>query len=259
MDPKTQTLSKIDSQRGVSVENLSRFQSVTQTDQNQNQIISAFAPHPYHLYSRLMRKIRFPVMLEEEFKEHVVPSNLLPQRDIVDILVNFGAVKGNLERFSSTPRTGALRRCCRFSTISNWFLYSGDKAEEFIMSVNTPIRLYGIRLYGYENCQYAVKLQVYPRATPSEKRCKEGYFTSTVRGTDGYHGYDVNLDCPLRIENDVEYNIEAVIKGPPSSYGKEGHSSIQCGKVKFNFKGEENSVFQNFAVGQFAEIIFFEL
>lgn len=244
-------------------ENMSRNQSVTQADQNQNQVLPSFVPHPSphvpQLYDRLIRKIRFPLMLEEEFKEHVVPTNLLPQQDVIDILVNFGAVKCNFDRFSSKPRNSPLRRCCRYPAVSHWFLYSGERAESFIMSVNSPIRLYGIRLYGNENCQYKVDLKVYPRSNPCNKQTKVGYYMSEVQGTGSYHGYDVKLDTAIRIENDVDYNIEAIIKGPPSAYGKEGHSSIDCGKVKFNFRGEENSVFQNFSVGQFAEIIFFEL
>lgn len=244
-------------------ENLSRIQSVTQADQNQNRALPSFLPNPSphvaQLYDRLMRKIRFPLMLEEEFKEHVIPTNLLPQQDVVDILVSFGAVECNIDRFSSKPRNSPLRRCRRYSTVSHWFLYSGERAETFIMSVNTPIRLYGLRLYGYENCQYKVDLRVYPRSNPCDKQTKVGYYMSDVQGTDSYHGYDIKLDTAIRIENDVEYNIDAIIKGPPSSYGKEGHSSVDCGKVKFTFRGEENSVFQNFSVGQFAEIIFFEL
>ncbi|XP_031559704.1 uncharacterized protein LOC116295851 [Actinia tenebrosa] len=244
-------------------ENMSRIQRVTHDNQNQNQAFPSFvprtSPHVAHLYDRLIRKIRFPLMLEEEFKKHVVPSKLLPQQDVIDILVNFGTVKRNLDRFSSKPRNNPLRRCSRYSTVSHWFLYSGERAESFIMSVNTPIRLHGIRLYGYENCQYKVELKVYPRSDPYNKQIAQGYYMSEVQGTDNYHGYDVKLDTAIRIENDVDYNIEATIKGPPSAYGKEGHSSVDCGKVKFNFRGEENSVFQNFSVGQFAEIIFFEL
>lgn len=234
-----------------------------QCDRNRNQLIIPSTTLSFtrlcDVTSRLLKTIRFPLMSEEDFKSHVIPSNLLSHQDIVDLLVNFGPVPNQLVKYPSTPRKGALRRCARFATVSRWFLYSGSQSESVIMSVNTPIKLYGIRLYGQENCHYRVKLNVYRREIPNEKHSKEGCYKSEIRGSDGYHGYDVVFDLPFRIENDADYAIDAVIAGPPSAYGKEAHRSLECGKVKLDFKGEENSLFQNFGVGQFAEVIFFEL
>lgn len=232
-------------------------------DQNQNQLIISSTTVSFarlcNVTNRLLRNVRFPLMSEEDFKHHVVPSNLLSHQDIVDLLVSFGPVPNKLEKYSSTPRKSALKRCSRFAVVSRWFLYSGSQSESVIMSVNTPIKLYGIRLYGNENCHYRLKLNVYPRENATEKHTIEGCFKSEMRGGDGYHGYDAVFDQPFRIENNADYVIQAVIAGPPSTYGKEACRSVECEKVKLEFKGEENSIFQNFGVGQFSEIIFFEL
>ncbi|EDO32375.1 predicted protein, partial [Nematostella vectensis] len=167
---------------------------------------------------RLMALIRFPLMKQSEFINQVVPSGFLSPDDVTQIMLGY-VTPQKACNFSSQPRSGPIKRCARFQSTERWFLYSGKRAETVAFTVSASVRLHGVRLYGDEHACYRVNLELFFTMSPEHKHTKNGCYNSELIQTDSYHGYDVKFDTPVMLKAEIEYQLSALIVGPPSCYG----------------------------------------
>ena len=65
------------------------------------------------------------------------------------------------------------------------------------------------------------------------------------------------FDRPVILEANKEYEVKSLIKGPPSWYGEDGQTPVECQGVQFTFRlfgGSSNGTNEN--SGQFPGILF---
>ena len=204
--------------------------------------------------------VRFPVMTEKEFANHVPDTEILTETELVKLFMYFNLGRQPGE-FSCIPR-GAIstniERCKRFSEISGtgcFWHYNRRAADVVIFKVmNTPVLLRGVRLFGYQKEKYSLILKV------NGKIVVENQFQTDELERDGYYGYDVVFEKPLQLLPKEECVIQAFIHGPKSLYGVSGREEVTCGKAIFRFIAKEEPQNGNngsaVGQGQFAEVLF---
>ena len=143
------------------------------------------------------------------------------------------------------------------SNSSKW-CYDVDSTDKLKFSVNKPIRLRGVELFGSIGNEYQVSLQV--NCTEPFTKClvtQSGNYASTARENSKYYGFDVLFDRPIHLEAYKYYELLSIIKGPLSWYGQRGQSSVECQGVLFTFKDPYDSRHRtNASCGQFPSLIF---
>ena len=212
------------------------------------------------LGEEIVKLLRFPTMSLEEFAQYVPASKVLDEEEVIRLFIYFNSPKLTRSDFCTNPRSGTLHRCSRFSASRRWFLYAESVPERVSFSVDTPVYFFGVRLFGSENSQYTVKLQIYENSTTNgEKACTEGAYSSDPEQTDDYYGFDVTLNKAVPLKKDTVYMVEALLSGPPSGYGSGGKTNVQCGDVTFTFMDDVSPVYSKCRAGQFAEILFFKV
>ena len=50
-----------------------------------------------------------------------------------------------------------------------------------------------------------------------------------------YYGIEVLFDHPVILKANKEYEVKSLITGPPSWYGGDGQTSVECRGVQFTF------------------------
>ena len=86
---------------------------------------------------------------------------------------------------------------------------------------------------------------------------RAGNYASEKSDTRAYYGFDVLFDRPVILEANKEYKVKSLIKGPPSWYGKDGQTPVECQGVQFTFRCSNDSSYGiNDIVGQFPGILF---
>lgn len=207
--------------------------------------------------SKLVNHIRFPLMSQREFAETVPQTNLLSKDDIINMFSFFSSVSNVDSRFSQKPRAGVLKRCCLFPEFRKWFMYSGSCPEYLTFSVNSSIRLNGVRMFGCESGKYSVFLEIYAHAEPTKiLASRKGIHECNSEVKDRYSGFDVVLDKPCLLKANTSYTIKVLLEGPPSCYGCHGYSVVECDGITFSLSRDNCPIFSRFRVGQFVEIIF---
>ena len=63
-----------------------------------------------------------------------------------------------------------------------------------------------------------------------------GNYTSEKSDTRAYYGFEVLFDHPVILEANKEYKVMSLIKGPPSWYGGNGQTLVECRGVQFTFR-----------------------
>ena len=221
--------------------------------QNQNFQIE----HGKQLYSQLVNEIRFPLMSQREFAEHVPRTKLLHKDDIINMFSYFCSASFVDVRFSQIPRGGTLTRCRLFPASRKWFMYSGSCPEYLTLTVSSPLRLYGVRMFGSESGKYSVTAEIYAQNNPMEiLATRKGIHVSENEMQNRYFGFDVFLDKPLLLEAGKPYTLKVLLNGPPSYYGCHGYSEVECDGKILTFSRDNCQVFSRFRAGQFAEVIF---
>ena len=169
------------------------------------------------LGEKIVKGIRFPVMTHEEFAIVVLDTKILTLDEVSDMFKWF-AVKGAqvgfpvLERGAST----GLERCFRFgSVVPGW---SNDGCSYLFFFVNKNILLHGVYLFGSEDNDYSVSLQILPMPGYAPVVSTEGTFSSLHNNSKNYWGFDVCFDRPVS-SKDTTYAFHAVISGPDSFGG----------------------------------------
>lgn len=219
------------------------------------------------LGEKIIRSIRFPVMEEREFVKFVLDREILTPKEAYNMMKYFNGVLSHPIEFVEKKRTGLLRRLCRFVSIANGLHYSTTYfrprrtisfVDSIVLSVDKEIELKSVRLFGSENNEYSVTLNVTDIAADLVLVTESGNFTSIpVQSAIGnYHGFDVVLKRAVTLLANENYCFEVRIDGPQSWYGTGGVSVSEHSGVVFSFKerhrtqtGERSNV----ADGQFAE------
>lgn len=185
----------------------------------------------------VVKLIRFPVMTQGEFAEHVAETKILTEPEIIEIFMQF-SLSRNPEKFSCIPRclnSENLLRCKRVQK-DLWQEYckSSPHYEEFTesisFSVNVPIVLGGISISGYPREKYTVKLKL------NYEVVSEGCFLSEKTG--GLEGFDIIFEQYHLMNPDIPCILEASIKGPRRIYGSQTQKELVSEKVHFRFSGQ---------------------
>ena len=209
------------------------------------------------LHWELVNQIRFPLMSQKEFAEHVPQTKLLVKEDIINMFSYFCSASDVAVRFSRKPRAGTLTRCRLFPESRKWFMYSGSCPEYLTLSVNSPVILCGVRMFGSESGKYSVSFDIYAQNKPDEiLRTKTGIHEPESELQNDYFGFDVFLDKPLMLKTGTPYTLKVLLNGPPSFYGCHGYSVVECDGKTFTFSRDNCPVFSCYRAGQFAEVIF---
>ena len=206
----------------------------------------------------ILTLVRFPVMTEKEFASHVPDTEILTETEIVKLFMYFNLGRQPGE-FSCVPRgknsKNQMQRCKRFSSRSGegcFWHYNRGAADSISFTVNAPVLIKGVRLFGYQKEKYLVNLKL------DGKTVVEGEFKTEEQEKCGYHGFDVTFEHPFQLLPEVPCTVEALIHGPKSVYGTSGKEEVNCGTVTFRFIATETPLGNSSTVsqGQFAEILF---
>ena len=206
------------------------------------------------LGERIVKALRFPVMSLEEFASVVVDSKILTYDEVADVIKCFGSVQKSSVVFPVIKRSGLsnkLVRCRRFHLVQfGWS--NGSPSLNF--SVDSNIQFHGVYLFGSKENSYTVTLKLLSGSTVLAST--DGAFSSVLNVSGGYYGFDVLFAKPILLNRSVVYSITAVISGPRSSYGINGHHTHNCLGVTFTFKNNATPSETNTTRGQFHEFIF---
>jgi len=215
----------------------------------------------------IVKNIRFPLMTQAQFAEKVPSSGLLCKDEIIELFMWFSSVSVSGLKFIKRPRKivspRVFSRCKRFPQVSHGWGYSSGISDGLVFSVDTPVFMGGVRLFGSRGCAYDVSLRlsslVHERnESGQELYVIEGSFMTDAEKTNGYYGFDVLFDPPVKLQHDVQYQICATISGTSSWYGSSGLGVVECDSVHFRFTSQTSPNGTNDSGGQFAEILFHE-
>ena len=214
------------------------------------------------LGERIVKAIRFPVMNQQEFADVVLDCDILTKDESFDLVKYFSSVLKFPVGFYEAIRPGSLQRMSRFGSTtkrSGW-PNSRDKRNLIVVSVNKPIKLYAVRLFGSENNEYSVTLKV-TNVIGVALATKTGDFTSQLVQceTGDYHGFDVAFEPPVALQAGFPYSLDASISGPPSWYEHGGLAYVEHAGVTFFFANTAGLVERRdttVSYGQFPEFVF---
>ena len=211
------------------------------------------------LGERIVKGIRFPVMQQREFADVVLDRGILTHKECFDLMKYFSSVLNVPVGFSEKKRASSskIHVMSRFRSLMNGWHYRSDYSDYVNLKVDKNIKLHAVRLFGSDNSEYSVTVQVYPLKNYVYVANQTGNFLSkNVHSEIGdFPGYEIVFEPPIALEANATYQIYAHINGLPSWYGKKGLSSVECSGVKLFFSnchGSKTSVEQ----GQFSEFVF---
>ena len=208
-------------------------------------------------YLHLVDQIRFPLMSPQEFADYVPKSQLLSKDDIINLFTYFFSTSCIDVRFSSKPRAGTLIRRRLFPSSRKWFVYSGFCPDFITLTVDSPMRFLGVRMFGSENGKYSVSMQLCVCRDRTEiLATKKEVYESESKISNEYFGFDVLFDEAVTLEARISYTLEVLLEGPPSFYGVHGFSEVELYGKTVSLYRDDCPVFSRFRAGQFAEIIF---
>ncbi|XP_068754677.1 BTB/POZ domain-containing protein 6-like [Montipora capricornis] len=214
----------------------------------------------------VVKKIRFPLMKEQEFATVVLDANILTLHEVVKLVKFFNsALVASAVGFPETKRSDlspVFRTCDRFNMVNRGQCWDYRGKKDFLtFSVNNNIKLHGMCLFGSINNDYHVKLVIKHLQTNYPVKTKTGNFRSQQMedkvGT--YFGFEIVFDTPLDVEKNTDYKIEALISGPSSGKGNNGRSLVDLSGVQFTFKGSAHYDISNgtcLSSGQFPRFVF---
>lgn len=170
---------------------------------------------------KLLTLIRFPIMPEKEFAEHVTDTKILSDSEVVLMFMYF-----NLNRkpgkFSYIPRclnNANVQRCKRSRTNFENLNYDGyqgcccndtDFKDSVSLTVNIPIALGGIRLLGSKGREYKVQLKLNGQFIMNERSLTAG----EKSWNSALVGYDIIFGRYHLLEPNQPYVFEIFVKGP---------------------------------------------
>ncbi|XP_015776236.1 PREDICTED: BTB/POZ domain-containing protein 6-B-like [Acropora digitifera] len=208
----------------------------------------------------ILSNIRFPLMSQDQFAEKVSYSGLLSKDEIIDMFRCFSGVPVSGLKFIKRPRKlippPAFSRCKRFPQVSCGWSYSDDKNDVLVFSVDSPVFIRGVRLFGSKGLAYDVFLELRSLGEYVQLCSVDSSFMTDNEERNGYYGFDVVFDHPIPLHKNVRYEICAKISGPSSWYGSSGLGMVDCNGIHFKFSRRTSPNGTNESEGQFAEILF---
>ena len=213
----------------------------------------------------IVNNIRFPLMTQAQFAEKVPQSGVLTKDEIIELFMWFSSVSVSGLKFIKRPRKlvspRAFSRCKRFPLVSHGWGYSSGIADGLVFSVDTPIFIGGVRLFGSQGIAYDVNLKLFSlmqERNDQELYLVEGSFMTDTEKANGYYGFDILFDHLVPLQENVQYQICAMISGTSSWYGSSGLGVVECDGIHFRFTSQTSPNGTNDSGGQFAEILFHE-
>ncbi|XP_068699201.1 BTB/POZ domain-containing protein 6-B-like [Montipora foliosa] len=213
----------------------------------------------------VVKKIRFPLMKEQEFVTVVLDKKILTQDEVINLVKFFNSALGATPvGFPETKRSGLypmFRTCDRFNDVikrPDWY-HKGFVMECLIFSVNNNIKLHGMCLFGSMNNEYHVRLVIKDLHSNTTVKTKTDSFRSQEMEckVGRYFGFEIVFDTPLDVKKNTDYHIEAKISGPAYSRGCKGLSLVHVPGVKFTFrKSAEGANTTDPFKGQFPRFVF---
>ena len=200
--------------------------------------------------SDVVNLIRYPLMSQREFAEHVVKSGLLRHEDVINMFLKFNDTleDDTVLPFSQVPRRGYYR-CSLWQhvydtfDIETWDDETSRMPNALTFSSNSNILLCGVSLYGSDNNDDSYTFQVYVSDEDDTVLLQsEGSFSCYSQCL----AYDVIFNKPVKVHKNMWYTIQATVIGPRGVYGCQSVAQatglnldtdeITCGPVRFLFK-----------------------
>ena len=203
-------------------------------------------------------EIRFLEMSQEDFEKYVSPSGIFTGTEIARIRQKLeGQDVPNLE-WKEHKKWRSIVNFSRFdpTNVDDEFSrkeYNGD-SDAVTLTVNKAVLFHGVRLFGSRCGQYEVKFAI------GDENVSETY--DSEQDNDGVSGYDVILPKPVSLLPDVQNTITATIRGPDSSTGWNGRSTMEVGDILVTVENAPTGLSSNGTTktqGQFYKIFLSKL
>ena len=217
--------------------------------------------------NEVVNLIRYPLMSQREFAEHVAKSKLLRHEDVINMFLKFNDTleDDSVLPFSQVPRRGYYR-CSLWEhvydtlDIETWDAETSRMPNTLTFSSNSNILLCGIGLYGSDNDNDSYNFQVYVSDEDDTMLLQsEGSFSCHSQ----CFAYDVIFNKPVKVHKNIWYTIQATVDGPRGVYGGQSVAKatgglgldideINCGQVRFLFKdlnvgGQLHNIYNHFS------------
>lgn len=208
----------------------------------------------------ILSNIRFPLMSQDQFAEKVPCSGLLSKDEIIDLFMSFNGVSVTSLKFVKRPRRlispRAFSRCKLHTQERKRYGFFKSTNNTLVFSVESPVLIGGVRLFGSKGMAYDVLLKLYSIACGKDEGAPALYSVDRIFMTDeeernGYYGFDVVFDHLIPLQDNVQYEICAEIKGQNLPYDSSELGMVDCNGIHFRFTSQTNE-----NRGQFAEILF---
>ncbi|ESO11618.1 hypothetical protein HELRODRAFT_156237 [Helobdella robusta] len=220
--------------------------------------LTATAENQRRVLDKALNFIRFPLMSIEEFASGPAQSNLLSDKEVVQIFLYFTAKPRPSIRFSDAARCCVVSKeecVCRFGKVEKRWGYSGH-TDRIRFMVSRKIYVVGFGLYGsiHSSAKYFANIQL--MHSDFRSVCGENDVVYSSQGNT--ETIKVMFKEPIEISPNVSYTACATIQGPDSYYGAKGVRKVVAGKTTFQFfynAGNNNGT--SVEDGQLPEIYFY--
>ena len=191
------------------------------------------------LGEEIVKAIRFPLISQQEFASVVFDSYILSFHEVGDMMKHYSNVLSTPLPYKQTPRLHC-RQFSRFKNIlsvaaSGGWSYS-SYPDRIHFRVSKPVMLHGVQHFGSSGSEYTVSTEVKDTTDGSILVKKSGSYPSEKADNDSYYGFVVQLDRPIHLVENKEYELVSLIKGPNSWYGEAGEKNVDCQGVQFTFR-----------------------
>ncbi|XP_078379005.1 BTB/POZ domain-containing protein 6-like [Oculina patagonica] len=192
------------------------------------------------LGEQVVKNIRFPTMKQNEFKDVVLPSQILEKEETSNIMEYFRCRETSAVGFPVVQRLGPLLRCCRFKSFLHGPIYKNYSEDNdwLDVRVDKDIVFHGVSLLGDDDGIFNVELTVVVGDEDGcGEVCQSGTFTSRRKECSAgfYYGFDVILDEPFALTTDLSVAINVSVDGPGYYPGNEALDTVDISGVKFVF------------------------
>ncbi|XP_022809289.1 BTB/POZ domain-containing protein 6-like, partial [Stylophora pistillata] len=224
------------------------------------------------LGEEIVKGIRFPLIPQRDFASVVFDSRILNHEEFGNMIKYYNGVLTTPLPFLQACRIDSNKqncridstkyRCYRFQTFCapeglRWN-YSGN-ADCIILTVEKPVKLYGVQHFGSEGGEYTVTTEIVDPIDNTLLALRAGIYASEKSDTHAYYGFDVTFgDRPVILKANKEYKLKSLIKGPSSWYGEKGQTLVKCQGVRFTFRDSASDSINGTTEtrGQFPGILF---
>ena len=208
------------------------------------------------LGERVVQGIRFPVMEGREFADFVLDSEILTPRETNRLVKYFNSVLNDPVGFPDAKRAGHKLVVSRFRSLGIDRSWHPPFLDCICFEVDKDIHLHAIQLFGSDNSEYSVILDVFDHFSGKTFTIQEGIFLSKQINCEigDHQGFDIEFEPPIAIKANKRYRISADITGPPSWYGTTGRSTVEHSGVTFHYYSVSRDT--NCGKGQFSNFVF---